>query len=100
MGGAVLYPLLVYAGITSWLSGLLTLTLYSLGIAVPMVFIALGFFNIRLSLVKRLGFNRILRTASGAMLAVIGILIISGHERIITDLAFGMLGSASRWLNS
>ena len=100
MGGAVLYPLLVYAGITSWISGLLTLTLYSLGIALPMVFIALGFFNIRMSLVKRLGFNRILRMASGLMLAIIGLLIISGHERIITDLAFGMLGSASRWVSS
>ena len=43
MGGAVLYPLLVYAGITSWYSGLITLALYSLAIVLPMVAIALGF---------------------------------------------------------
>ncbi|HEY6394097.1 MAG TPA: cytochrome c biogenesis protein CcdA, partial [Candidatus Binataceae bacterium] len=77
MGGAVLYPLLVYAGITSWYTGLITLGLYSLAIAVPMVFIALGFFQIRMSLAAKVGFNRILRRVSGALLAAIAILIIS-----------------------
>jgi cytochrome c biogenesis protein CcdA len=98
MGGAVLYPLLVYAGITSWYSGLITLALYSLGIAVPMVCIALGFFQIRLSLARRLGFNRALRTASGVMLAGIAVLVLSGHERLVTDLTFRILGGVFRWL--
>lgn len=98
MGGAVLYPLLVYAGITSWYWGLVTLSLFSLGIAVPMVLISLGFFRIRLSLGKRLGVNRLLRLASGTLLAGIGVLILSGRERVVTDLAFGFLGAVSRWL--
>lgn len=98
MGGAVLYPLLVYAGITSWYSGLITLGLYSLAIAVPMVFIALGFFQIRMSLAAKMGFNRVLRKASGAMLAGIAILIISGHERIMTDVTFAFLGTVARWV--
>jgi cytochrome c biogenesis protein CcdA len=97
MGGAVLYPLLVYAGITSWYTGLITLGLYSLAIAVPMVFIALGFFQIRMSLAAKVGFNRMLRRTSGALLVVIAILIISGHERIMTDVTFSMLGSVARW---
>ncbi len=97
MGGAVLYPLLVYAGITSWYSGLITLTLYSLGVAVPMIFIALGFFRLQLSLTKRIGFNRILRLASAAMLAGIGLLILSGNERILTDLTFRVLAEAATW---
>jgi cytochrome c biogenesis protein CcdA len=97
MGGAVLYPLLVYAGITSWYSGMITLGLYSLAIAVPMVFIALGFFQVRLSLAKRLGFNHVLRVVSGTMLAGIALLILSGHERIMTDLAFRTLGAVFRW---
>ncbi len=97
MGGAVLYPLLVYAGITSWYSGLITLGLYSLAIAVPMVFIALGFFQIRMSLQSKIGFNRWLRRLSGAMLAGIAILVISGHERIMTDITFAMLGTVARW---
>lgn len=97
MGGAVLYPLLVYAGITSWYSGLITLALYSLGIAVPMVCISLGFFQIRLSLARKLGFNRGLRTASGVILACIGLLVLSGRERIVTDLTFRFLGGVSRW---
>ncbi len=98
MGGAVLYPLLVYAGMTSWYSGLITLGLYSLLIAVPMVFIALGFFQIRMSLTRRVGLTRVLRYASATMLAGIGILILSGSERIIADLAFGFLGTVSRWV--
>jgi cytochrome c-type biogenesis protein len=98
MGGAVLYPLLVYAGITSWYSGLLTLTLYSLGIALPMLFIALGFFRIRLSLGERLGFNRVLRTASAVMLAGIGLLIITGRERVLTDVTFRLLAEVTQWL--
>jgi cytochrome c-type biogenesis protein len=98
MGGAVLYPLLVYAGITSWYSGLITLTLYSLGIAVPMVFISLGFFQIRMSLARRLGFNRVLRTAGGVIMTIIGLLIISGRERVVTDLTFRFLGGVARWL--
>jgi len=98
MGGAVLYPLLVYAGMTSWYSGLITLGLYSLLIAVPMVFIALGFFQIRMSLHRRVGLTRVLRYASAAMLAGIGVLILSGSERIIADLAFGFLGTVSRWV--
>lgn len=97
MGGAVLYPLLVYAGMTSWYSGLITLSLYSLLIAVPMVFIALGFFRIRMSLNRRVGLTRVLRYTSAAMLAGIGFLILSGSERIISDLAFGFLGTVSRW---
>lgn len=98
MGGAVLYPLLVYAGITSWYWGLVTLALFSLGIAVPMVLITLGFFRIRLSLGSRLGINRNLRLASGVLLCGIGFLILTGRERIVTDLAFGLLGTVSRWL--
>lgn len=98
MGGAVLYPLLVYAGITSWYWGFVTLGLYSLGIALPMVAIALGFLRIRLSLGGRLGFNRALRIASGSMLAGIGVLIISGNEALMTDVAFGLLAGASRWM--
>jgi cytochrome c biogenesis protein CcdA len=97
MGGAVLYPLLVYAGITSWYSGLITLGLYSLAIAVPMVFISLGFFQIRLSLASKMGLNRVMRTASGAMLAGIAVLVISGHERIMTDVTFAFLGRVARW---
>jgi len=98
MGGAVLYPLLVYAGITSWYSGLITLGLYSLAIAVPMVFISLGFFQIRLSLASKLGLNHVMRMASGAMLGAIALLVMSGHERIMTDVTFALLGRVARWL--
>ena len=97
MGGAVLYPLLVYAGITSWFSGMITLGLYSLAIAVPMVFIALGFFRIRMSLAKRMGVNRVLRLASATMLAGIGLLILTDNERIITDVTFRVLAEISQW---
>ena len=95
MGGAVLYPLLVYAGITSWQSGLITLGLYSLFIAVPMVFIALGFFRLQLSLGRRVELNRALRYASAFMLAGIGLLILSGNERLFGDLVFRLLANVA-----
>ncbi|MDH3402524.1 MAG: hypothetical protein OES32_12540 [Acidobacteriota bacterium] len=97
MGGAVLYPLLVYAGITSWYSGLVTLALYSLAIALPMVAIALGFSKIRFTLGGKLGINRALKLTSGALLAGIGLLILTGREGLITDLAFGLLAGVTRW---
>ncbi len=97
MGGAVLYPLLVYAGITSWYSGLVTLTLYSLGIAVPMLLIALGFVRIRLSLGRRLGFHRALRAVSAVLLLGIGLAILFGYERWITDFTFGFLARVQEW---
>jgi len=97
MGGAVLYPLLVYAGITSWYSGLITLALYSLAIALPMVAIALGFSRLHFSLGGKLGINRFLRVASGILLAGIGLLIITGREGVITDVTFGLLASVTQW---
>lgn len=99
MGGAVLYPLLVYAGISNWYSGLITLSVYSLCIAAPMAMIALGFFNVRMALGRRLGFNRFLRVTSGILLAVIGILVITGSDRILTDITFKFLGRVSQWLS-
>ncbi len=97
MGGAVLYPLLVYAGITSWYSGLITLALYSLAIALPMVAIALGFSRIHFSLAGKLGINRTLKFVSGTLLAGIGLLIITGREGIITDVTFGFLATVTQW---
>ncbi len=97
MGGAVLYPLLVYAGITSWYSGLITLALYSLAIALPMVAIALGFSRIHFTLSGKLGVNRALKFASGGLLAGIGLLIITGREGVITDVAFGFLAGVTQW---
>jgi cytochrome c biogenesis protein CcdA len=97
MGGSVLYPLLIYAGITSWYWGLITLGLYSLGIAIPMIFIALGFYQVRLSLGQRLGVNRALRVVSGIMLAGIAFLIFSGQEQVLTNTAFRVIGGISRW---
>ncbi len=97
MGGAVLYPLLVYAGITSWYSGLITLALFSLAIALPMVTIALGFSRIRLTLGTRPGVTHTLKYASGVLLAGIGLLIITGRERLITDVAFKFLANVTQW---
>jgi cytochrome c-type biogenesis protein len=97
MGGAVLYPLLVYAGITSWFSGLVTLTLYSLAIALPMLAIALGFVRIRMSLRRRWGLSQALRWASAALLFSIGLILALGYERIITDVTFRTMAEVARW---
>ena len=63
-----------------------------------MVLIALGFSRLRFSLAGSLGVTRALRVTSGVLLAGIGVLILTGMERIVTDVAFGFLGGVSRWV--
>ncbi len=96
MGGAVLYPLLVYAGVASWYWGMITLTLYSILIAVPMMFIALGSADWMSTLGRREKFARQLKYVSGSLLMLVGVMILVGYERWITDAFFTSLGQVVR----
>jgi hypothetical protein len=42
--------------------------------------------------------TRALRIVSGTLLAGIGLLIITGQERIMTDVAFGFMAGVSQWI--
>lgn len=97
MGSAVLYPLLVYAGITSWYWGLITLTIYSLGISIPMLLVALGSHRLRATMSHRREFGPALRLVSGVLLVIISLLVMSGNERVLAEGFFQFLGKVSRW---
>lgn len=98
MGGAVLYPLLVYAGISSWYWGMLTLVLYSLLIAVPMMFIALGSAGWMGAFSRRRRLSRSLKHVSGLLLVGVSILLLSGQERWITDVFFTTVANLTRFV--
>ena len=76
MGGAVLYPLLVYAGITSWYSGdhagtVLARYRRAHGVHFP------GLLPVSVVARDAAGVHRALRTASGVILAGIALLVLS-----------------------
>ncbi|MHB8416679.1 MAG: cytochrome c biogenesis CcdA family protein [Myxococcales bacterium] len=91
MGGAVIYPLMIFAGTSRWYWGFLTLFVYSAGIALPMMLITLGVAHLRPSLGHRVAVARLVQGASGALLLIIALLLATDHERNIFDPIFHLL---------
>lgn len=91
MGGAVIYPLMIFAGTSRWYWGGLTLLLYSAGIALPMMLITLGVRDLRPKFAQRVAISRVLQGASGALLLVISGLLLFDHERALFDPIFRLL---------
>jgi cytochrome c-type biogenesis protein len=91
MGGAVIYPLMIFAGTSRWYWGGLTLLLYSAGIAIPMMLITLGVRDLRPAFARRVAISRVLQGASGALLLVISVLLLFDHERALFDPIFRLL---------
>ncbi len=88
VGGTLLASLLLYAGTSgSPLLGGATLFLFSLGVSIPFLLTALAF---DWMLPRWRGASRILRhssTVAAAILLVVGLLILSGNESIVEQLA-------------
>jgi cytochrome c biogenesis protein CcdA len=91
MGGAVIYPLMIFAGTSRWYWGGLTLLLYSAGIAIPMLLITLGLRDLRPRLTRRVALGRVLQGASGTLLVVIAFLLAADRERALFDPVFRLL---------
>lgn len=91
MAGAVIYPLMIYAGTSRWYWGGITLFLYSAGIAIPMMLITLGVRDLRPALAKRIAMSRFVQGASGALLIAIAVLTLTNHERALFDPVFRLL---------
>jgi cytochrome c biogenesis protein CcdA len=93
MGGAILYPLLIFVGTSTWYWGALILGTYSLALAVPMAVIAVAVGNWSWQFVHRPRLTRGLQWTSATVMITVAILIAFDHTRVINSIVFTLLSA-------
>jgi cytochrome c biogenesis protein CcdA len=91
MGGAILYPLLIFVGTSTWYWGALILGTYSLALALPMAAIAVAVGNWTWQFVHRPWLTRALQWTSATVMIVVAVLIAFDHTRVINSVVFTLL---------
>ena len=91
MGGAILYPLLIFVGTSTWYWGALILGTYSLALAVPMAAIAIAVGNWTWQFVHRPWLTRGLQWTSATVMITVAVLIAFDHTRVINSVVFSLL---------
>jgi cytochrome c biogenesis protein CcdA len=91
MGGAILYPLLIFVGTSTWYWGALILGTYSLALAVPMAAIAVAVGNWSWQFVHRPGLMRTLQWAGAVVMITVAILIAFERTRVVNSVVFTIL---------
>jgi cytochrome c biogenesis protein CcdA len=93
MGGAILYPLLIFVGTSTWYWGALILGTYSLALAVPMAAIAVAVGNWTWQFVHRPWLIRGLQWASAVVMISVAVLVAFDHTRVINSVVFTVLSA-------
>src|SRR5580765_1183731 len=93
MGGAILYPLLIFVGTSTWYWGALILGTYSLALAIPMAAIALAVGNWTWQFVHRPWLTRGLQWSGAAVMITVAILIAFDRTRVINSVVFTLLSA-------
>jgi cytochrome c biogenesis protein CcdA len=93
MGGAILYPLLIFVGTSTWYWGALILGTYSLALAVPMAAIAVAVGNWTWQFVHRPRLMRSLQWSSAAVMITVAVLIAFDRTRVINSVVFTVLSA-------
>ncbi len=93
MGGAILYPLLIFVGTSSWYWGALILGTYSLALAIPMAAIAIGVGNWTWQFVHRPWLTRGLQWTSAVVMILVAVLIAFDRTRVINSVVFTLLSA-------
>ena len=93
MGGAILYPLLIFVGTSTWYWGALILGTYSLALAIPMAAIAIAVGNWTWQFVHRPWLTRGLQWSSAAVMITVAILIAFDRTRVINSVVFSLLSA-------
>jgi cytochrome c biogenesis protein CcdA len=93
MGGAILYPLLIFVGTSTWYWGALILGTYSLALALPMAAIAIGVGHYAWQFVHRPWLTRGLQWTSGGVMILVAILIVFDRTRAINSVIFTVLSA-------
>ena len=93
MGGAILYPLLIFVGTSTWYWGALILGTYSLALAIPMAIIAVAVGNWSWQFVHRPWLTRGLQWTSATVMITVAVLIAFDHTRVINSVVFTVLSA-------
>jgi cytochrome c biogenesis protein CcdA len=93
MGGAILYPLLIFVGTSTWYWGALILGTYSLALAIPMAAIALAVGNWTWQFVHRPWLTRTLQCGGATVMITVAVLIAFDHTRVINSVVFTILSA-------
>ena len=91
MGGAILYPLLIFVGTSTWYWGALILGTYSLALAIPMAAIAVAVGNWSWQFVHRPWLTRGLQWTSATVMITVAVLIAFDRTRVINSVVFTVL---------
>jgi cytochrome c biogenesis protein CcdA len=91
MGGAILYPLLIFVGTSTWYWGALILGTYSLALAVPMAAIAVAVGNYAWQFVHRPRLIRSLQWTGATVMILVAVLIAFDRTRFINSVVFTVL---------
>jgi cytochrome c biogenesis protein CcdA len=91
MGGAILYPLLIFVGTSTWYWGALILGTYSLALAVPMAAIAVAVGNYAWQFVHRPVLIRSLQWTGATVMILVAVLIAFDRTRFINSVVFTVL---------
>jgi cytochrome c biogenesis protein CcdA len=93
MGGAILYPLLIFVGTSTWYWGALILGTYSLALAIPMAAIAVAVGNWTWQFVHRPWLTRGLQWSGAIVMISVAVLIAFDHTRVINSVVFTILSA-------
>jgi cytochrome c biogenesis protein CcdA len=93
MGGAILYPLLIFVGTSTWYWGAMILGTYSLALAVPMAAIAMAVGNFTFQSEKRRWMIKGLQYTSAIVMIAVAVLIAFDRTRFINHVVFTVLSA-------
>ncbi len=93
MGGAILYPMLIFVGTSTWYLGALILGTYSLALAVPMAAIAVSVGDFTWKYAHRPWLTRSLQWTSAVVMLFVATLIAFDRTRFINTAVFTLLSA-------
>jgi cytochrome c biogenesis protein CcdA len=93
MGGAILYPLLIFVGTSTWYWGAMILGTYSFALAVPMAAISVAVGNYAWQFVHRPRLTLCLQWTSATVMILVAALILFDRTRFINSVVFTVLSA-------
>jgi cytochrome c biogenesis protein CcdA len=99
LGAGIFFPLAVYVGTTSWYWGMATLGAFAIALVVPMLLVALGLRDFRLTLPRKLMLVRTLNLLAGGLMGFIGVELALGDDpHKFTNLLLNLIFGGTSWL--